>query len=74
MVLPSSGSRVFYELMGQYREEEKNISMGNIDLGSEYLTILQDHFIYKVHSKVAYTVDYRHVPGVIYGCAVAGQV
>ena len=48
--------------------------MGNIDVGSEYLTILRNKCISKVQSIVADTVDEHHAPGVIDGCDVAGQV
>ena len=67
MVLPSSGSRVFYEIMGQYIEK----FMCNIAVGSEYFLILKDQCISKVHIKVADTVDEHHATGIIYGCSVA---
>ena len=70
MVSYISSSRVFYALMGQYREKI-NI---NIAVGSEYLPIIWDHCISKVQSKLSDTVDDNHYPGVIDGCAVAGKV
>ena len=57
MVLPSSSSRVFYELMSQHIDRKINIYMGNIAVGSEYLPILRDRCISKVQIKVADTVS-----------------
>ena len=48
--------------------------MGNIAVGSGYLSILRDICISKVQRKAADTVDDNHEPGAIDGCAVSGQV
>ena len=47
--------------------------MGNIAVGSEYLPILQNHYISKVQSKVADRVNENNAPGIIDGCAIVGQ-
>ena len=48
--------------------------MGNIAVGSEYLTILRNHCIYKVQRKTDDAVDKHHATGIIDGCDVSGQV
>ena len=48
-------------LMGQYIEQDFNIVMGNIAVGSEYLLIPRDHCIPKAHIKADYTVDEHHL-------------
>ena len=63
-----------YVLIGQYREQYSNIAMRNIDVGSKYLDILQDHCITKAHSKEAYIVDEYHLTGAVSGFDVAGRV
>ena len=60
--------------MVQYRVKKTNIYIGNISIGSEYFTILQDPYIYTVQIKVSDTVDENHEPGGIDGCAIVGQV
>ena len=48
--------------------------MRNIDVGSKYLDILQDHCITKAHSKAAEEVDNNYTPDVICGCDFMGRV
>ena len=55
-------------------EKKINISICNIDVGSEYFAIIWDNCITKVQIKVYDTVYDNNSPGVIYGCAFPGRV
>ena len=55
--------------MGEYREQDTDIAMGEISTGCEYLPILGDHYITKAQIKAADTPGDQHEPDIIGGFA-----
>ena len=60
--------------IGQYREQKSDLATGNIYVGGKYFPIQLDHFITKLQSKGADSVDRNCVTDVIGGCDVAGCI
>ena len=61
-------------LMYQYREQDSDLAMENIYVGSKYFPIPQDHYTPKTQKKATNTFEKHHAPGTIGGCDVSGKM
>ena len=60
--------------MGEYREQDTDIAMGEVSTGSEYSPILGNHYIPKAQIKLSDIMNEHHATYVISGCSVTCQV
>ena len=56
-----------YAIMGKYKEQDYDISMGNIYVGGKCFPILRYHCITKVHRKLDNTMYDNNAPDIIGG-------